>query len=280
MDRVLLIAGNTFRAVISKRALYIWAAAVVLMFLRSAGAIFVRTQDEKFMAFLRANAISGSLEWWSLLCIAAAIFLGAGAVASEVTTKTIVTVLARPIRRWELLVGRWVGLSAFCVVTLAIGIGLALMLARYLGIDVGWSALAMAATLTAASMVLYGGVALALSGFVSAGLAGALTVLLAFMPPLVRFLVDDPGAVRHRIGVTLDYVVPPGYESRYAGVAWAPPVMPNFRGMPARPNTPPATPPVIDYPADRSRTGTMLAYAAVYFAVGCVLFSRRDVKLG
>ena len=282
MDRILLVARNGFRGVMSKRALYIWAAAVVLMFLRSAPAIFVNPQDERIVAFMRASAISGSLDLWGYLCIAAAIFLGSGAIASEVTSKTIVTVLARPIRRWELLVGRWVGLSAFGIVTLGIGVGLALALARYLRIDVGWSALGMAATLTTVAVVLYGGIALALSAQASSGVAGGLTVLLVFMPPLVKILQDDARPTRHRIGVVLNYVVPPGYETLYSGVAWAPPpVFQGFRGRgPAPPTFRAAAPPVIDYPAERSKTGKMLAYAAAYFAVGCALFSRRDIRLG
>ena len=32
--------------------------------------------------------------------------------------------------------------------------------------------------------------------------------------------------------------------------------------------------------AERIRTWKMLAYAAAYFAAGCALFSRRDIKLG
>lgn len=282
MDRVLLIARNTFRGVMSKRAVYIWGAAVLFMLLNSARAIFGTFDDPRMLAFVRANAISTSLSLWSYLCIAAAIFLGSGAVASEITSKTIITVLARPIRRWELLVGRWLGLSAFGIVTLAIGVGLALLLARYLGIEVGWSALGMAAALTVAATVLYAGVALALSGLASAGIAGALTVLLVFMPALVNVLLDDPGPVRHRVGVMLGYVVPPQYQTLYSGVAWAPlPLPPNFRGRAPGAQTPPTqAPPVIDYPAERTRTWKMLAYAAAYFVAGCALFSRRDIKLG
>lgn len=276
MGRVLLIARNTVRGILSKRALYIWAAAVVLMFLRSAPAIFNRSDDERLLAFLRANAISGSLEVWALLCIASAIFLGAVAVASEIASKTIVTVLARPIRRWELLLGKWLGILAFCVVTLGIGVALAMALARYLVIDVDLDVLGIAMVSTVAGIVLYGGVATALSASSASGVAAALTILLAFMQPLINMLLDDPGWLRNRVGVTLDYVVLPPYQGRYNGVTWAPPPLPrNFRGP-----EPPRRPPSIDYAAERQRSAQQVGYAGAYFLLGCALFSKRDLKLG
>ena len=276
MERVLLIARNTLRGVMSRKVIYIWGAAILLMFLRSSPALFMRNPNEAMMAYVRANAITGSLDMWGYLCIAAAMFLGAGSIPSEVSTRTIVTVLARPIRRWELLLGKWIGISAFCILTLAIGVALALFLARYLGINVSWRPLGYAALGTSAAVVLFGGVALVLSSFGSAGVAGALTVLLAFMPTLINVLIDDPGRIRHGTGVVLDYLVPPQYGSSYASVAWAPfPVMPNFRGpQPSRQQ------PVMDYDAERTRAWQSLAYGSVYFGIGCALFSRRDVKLG
>ena len=94
------------------------------MFLRSGPALFT-SQGTEMATFLRANAVSGSLDLWSYLCLAAAIYLGATSVSTDLRTKTIITVLARPVRRWELLIGKWLGLSAFCLVTLGLGAVLA-----------------------------------------------------------------------------------------------------------------------------------------------------------
>src|SRR5687768_20469 len=101
MVRILLVAGNVFRGTMSRRAVYIWGAAVLLMLLRSAPAIFM-SGEPAIIHYIRATAVSGALDMWAVLCIGAAVLLGAGSVASEIVTKTIVTVLARPIRRWEL----------------------------------------------------------------------------------------------------------------------------------------------------------------------------------
>jgi hypothetical protein len=228
------------------------------------------------MAFLRANAVSGSLDLWSYLCMAAAIYLGATSVSTDLRTKTIITVLARPVRRWELLVGKWVGLSAFCVVTLGLGIVLAFGLSRYLGVNIEGHVLAISATRTIAGIVLFTGIAAALSTSGSAPVAVAVTMFVAIVPSLIQPLRDDPSPTYQRIGRALDVVVPPGYQSNYNGVVWAPfPIPQNIR---ARAPQAMRQRPTVDYGEQQKHTAETVGYAGVYFAIGCVLFGRRDLK--
>ena len=273
--RVLLIARNAFRAIMSKRAIYIWSAAVVLMFMRSAPAIFM-DGEPPFMQFVRANAVAGAMDLWALLCIGAAVLLGAGSVAGEITSRTIVTLLARPVHRSEVLLGKWIGVTAFAVLSLAIGVALDLMIAGYLGIDVQRKVMAIAVTHTIAAIVLLGGFAVALSGGGSAVLAAAITVLLVALPGLVVELVDHPKTMTRAIGKTIDAMIPPGYDSLYDGTTWAPfPRRANARGpVMERPR------PTVDYQGERKEVYTNLAYAGVYFLLGCAFFTRKDVNLG
>lgn len=274
MARILLVARNAFRAVMSRRALYVWSAAVVLMFLRSAPAIFLRADDPR-LRYIRANAIAGSLETWAVLCIGAAILLGAASIAGEITTKTIVTVIARPIHRWELMAGKWIGVTAFCLLSLAIGLALHVALARYLGIDIAGRTLAIAVAQTIAAIVLFGGFAVATSAFGSAPLAVSFTILLTFMPGLIQVLKEDPGPIRRRTGQVLGVMTPPGYDSLYRGVAWAPyPAAPNAR-VPRQF----VEPPPVDYPLQRKNLAENMSFAGVYFLIGCAFFTRRDLKL-
>ena len=120
------------------------------------------------------------------------------------------------------------------------------------------------------------GIGLVLSVPLTTAVAASLTVLVAFMPPLIGLLINHPERAQQRAGAVLKWVVPPGYTSHYLGTAWAPfPVPPNFRGR-----VPDRRPPEIDYPLQRRESALTLAYAAVYFVGACALFSRRDVKIG
>jgi ABC-type Na+ efflux pump permease subunit len=263
----------------SQKALYMWAFAVVIMFLRSGPALFAGDRPPEFLAFIRANAVSGSLDVWSYLCMAAAIYLGATSIASELRAKTIITVLSHPIRRWEMLIGKWIGVSAFCIVTLGIGVALAYGLSRYLDVTMDAGVLAISVTRTVVGIVLFTAIATAVSTTGSAPVAVAITMFVAIVPQLIEPLRDDPSPTYHRIGVGLDALVPPGYESNYDGVVWAPLPMPqNVRGT-----IPPTLArlrnrPEVDFAEQRKQTAQTAAYAGVYFLLGCVLFTRRDLK--
>lgn len=276
MNHIVLVAKNAFRGVMSQRALYMWGFAVVIMFLRSGPALFAGDRPPEMLAFLRANAVSGSLDLWSYLCLAGAIYLGATSMSSELHSKRIITVLSHPIRRWEMLIGKWIGLSAFCVVTLAIGVALGFGLARYLGVNIEADVLAISATRTIAGIVLFTGIATAISTTGSAPVAVAITMFVAVVPGLIQPLRDDPSPTYQRIGTALDVVVPPGFDSNYNGVVWAPmPVPPQFRDR-----MPPSVRrrPTVDYAEQRKLTGETAAYAGVYFLLGCLAFARRDLK--
>ena len=276
MARILLVAGNVFRGVMSKRALYVWAAAVLLMLLRSGPAIFFSIDNPRAQAFVRANAISSALDTWAMLALAAAIFLGSASVAGEMSNKTISTVLARPIRRWEFVVGHWLGVTLFSVVSLVIGLVLAVGLSWYMGIEIDRGRAAMALAQTLGGIMLYAAIGVGLGANVSVALAAAVSVLLVFLAPIVPILVADERPWQHYPGVVLDYATPPGYTSHYEGISWAePPVAANPRAAP-RPRPRPA----IDYEAARTRLFTNVAYGAAYFLAACVFFTRRDVKLG
>ena len=276
MTHILLVAKNAFRAVMSQRALYMWGFAVVIMFLRSGPALFSQNRAPDFMAFIRANAVSGSLDIWSYFCLAGAVYLGASSIATELHSKRIITVLSHPVRRWELMVGKWLGVCAFGVVTLAIGIALGYGLSRYLEVNIDTDVLAISVTRTIGGIVLFAGLATAVSTSGSTPVAVAITMFVAVIPGLIQPLRDDPSPTYQRIGAALDAFVPPGYESNYNGVVWAPmPVPPQFRDrMPAAVRQRPT----VDYSEQRKRIAETGAYAGAYFLIGCVFFTRRDLK--
>ena len=275
MIRIGLVAGNVFRGILSKRALYVWAAAIVLMLLRSGPAIFFSEQNQPLAAFVRANAISGALDSWAILAMAAAIFLGAASVGGEMTNKTISTVLARPIRRWEFLVGHWLGVTFFSLISLAIGLVLGAGLAWYFGIEIDRGRAAIALAQTIGGSMLFAAIGVGLGANTSVALAAAVSVLLVFLPPVVTLLSNDPKPWQHYSGVVIDYLTPPGYTSHYQGIAWAdPPVAANLRARRQFQR------PAVDYADARKRLFTNLGYGALYFLAGCLFFTRRDIRLG
>jgi ABC-type transport system involved in multi-copper enzyme maturation permease subunit len=108
--RVVPIATNTFREAVRDRVLYNLVAFAVLM----AGAAVLVGQISINME--RLVVINLGLAAVSLFGVVIAIFIGIGLVSKEIEKRTLYTVLSRPVRRWEFIVGKFLGLTGTLVV--------------------------------------------------------------------------------------------------------------------------------------------------------------------
>ena len=272
MRRIFLLTKNAFRGMLHARSLYLWVLAAVLIALRLLPLILIPNprvpagltpaMQARLAELIRnrtPNTLAGGLNEWSLLCIVFGILVGATAVSKEINSKTIITTLARPVERWELLFGKWIAIQLFAVASLAIGVALFEAAATYFQVpfsSIVWIGVAHALVAT----VLYSGIAIAVSTVLSPTLSGAIAVLAAFLPGLISFLLEDTDRVRHAFGVVLDYVVPPGYSNLYTIAVRA--------GA------------VVDYSAQYKSLLENLGYSAIFFVIGCVMFRRRELQLG
>jgi Cu-processing system permease protein len=109
-SRILHIATNTFREAVRDRVLYNLIAFAVLM---SGAAILV---GQISFGIERLVVINLGLTAVSLFGTVIAIFIGIGLVSKEIDKRTLYTVLSRPVRRWEFIVGKFFGLSGTLVV--------------------------------------------------------------------------------------------------------------------------------------------------------------------
>jgi ABC-type transport system involved in multi-copper enzyme maturation permease subunit len=118
------IASNTFREAVRDRVLYNLIAFALLL---SGAAIFV---GQISIDIEKLVVINLGLTAVSLFGIVIAIFIGIGLVSKEIDKRTLYTVLSRPVRRWEFIVGKYFGLAGTLVVNtffMAIGVFAALL---------------------------------------------------------------------------------------------------------------------------------------------------------
>ncbi len=117
--RIVHIASNTFREAVRDRVLYNLIAFALLL---SGAAIFV---GQISIEIERLVVVNLGLTAVSLFGIVIAIFIGIGLVSKEIEKRTLYTVLSRPVRRWEFIIGKFFGLAATLVVNtffMAIGV--------------------------------------------------------------------------------------------------------------------------------------------------------------
>jgi ABC-type transport system involved in multi-copper enzyme maturation permease subunit len=122
--RILHIASNTFREAVRDRVLYNLIAFALLL---SGAAILV---GQISINIERLVVVNLGLTSVSLFGVVIAIFIGIGLVSKEIEKRTLYTVLSRPVRRWEFIVGKFFGLAGTLVVNtffMAIGVFAALL---------------------------------------------------------------------------------------------------------------------------------------------------------
>jgi ABC-type transport system involved in multi-copper enzyme maturation permease subunit len=116
--RIMHIASNTCREAIRDRVLYNLIAFALLL---SGAAIFV---GQISIGIERLVVVNLGLTAVSLFGVVIAIFIGIGLVSKEIEKRTLYTVLSRPVRRWEFIVGKFFGLAGTLVVnTFFMGLG-------------------------------------------------------------------------------------------------------------------------------------------------------------
>jgi len=122
-SRIVHIASNTFREAVRDRVLYNLIGFALLL---SGAAVLV---GQISIDIEKLVVINLGLTAVSLFGVVIAIFIGIGLVSKEIEKRTLYTVLSRPVRRWEFIVGKFFGLSGTLVVNtffMAIGVFAAL----------------------------------------------------------------------------------------------------------------------------------------------------------
>src|ERR1041385_2657203 len=103
-SRVSAITWNTFREAVRDRVLYNLVLFVLLLVVSAPLFSQISIGLEKLML------VNVGLSSISLFGVIIAIFIGIGLVSKEIEKKTLYTILSRPVRRWEFIVGKYLGL--------------------------------------------------------------------------------------------------------------------------------------------------------------------------
>lgn len=124
-SRLSAITLNTFREAVRDRVLYNLVLFVLLLVASAPVISQISIGMEKLML------VNLGLSSISLFGVVIAIFVGIGLVSKEIEKKTLYTILSRPVRRWEFIAGKYLGLLLTLVVNAAlmtVGFYLALLI--------------------------------------------------------------------------------------------------------------------------------------------------------
>lgn len=174
IDRVRTIAFNTFREAVRDRVLY---NLIVFALIMVASALVFGQISFGTERLIMVNLGLAAITTFGVVI---AIFIGIGLVSKEIEKKTLYTVLSRPVRRWEFIVGKFFGLSTTLVVNtffMAVGFFAALLLlVRHFQRADGWIVAAL--WFIVLQFVIVTAIALLFSSFSSPLLSAVFTLAL------------------------------------------------------------------------------------------------------
>src|SRR3989304_2739507 len=113
MKRIWSVAHNTFIEAIRDRVLFSLILFAFVMILSSL--IFASISAEQYNKIVKDLGLTAI----SLIGIMISIFLGMGLVYKEIEKKTVYNIFSKPIRRYEFIVGKYLGLSFTLLVNTA-----------------------------------------------------------------------------------------------------------------------------------------------------------------
>jgi ABC-type transport system involved in multi-copper enzyme maturation permease subunit len=262
------IAINVFRESVRDKVLYNLVLFAILLI----GASYLlgqltAGQDVKIIKDLGLSAVS-------LFGLFIAVFIGIGLVSKEVERRSIYSLLSKPIRRHQLLLGKYIGLTLTLVVNVSIMAAALYAVLGYMSwgftpeVQRAWDAPALdpallkAVGLILVELMLVTSIALFFSTFSTPILSAAFTfglfVVGHFSSDLRNFqdVVDSPGAARLA-----------------RGLYW---VLPNLAPFDVKADV------VHGISVPARYIGLTIAYAALYITmllvISSLIFSRRDFK--
>lgn len=258
MRNIRAVAANTFREAVRDRVLYnlVFFALLMMGAAILVGQISIGIEQEVIVS-LGLSAIS-------VIGILIAVFLGVALVSKEMDKRTLYALLAKPVKRWEFLLGKFFGLvMTLAVNTAAMALGLyaALLTVKH-PLERADAYILAAVYLIWLKLAIIVALALLFSCFTTqflailftAGLYGA--GLFATDLRTVRAINIDPSSLRLVRGVS--YLIPNFQNFDVMGAVV------HGHGVPA------------------GFVGQATIYAAVYIAIvlagAAVVFSRRNLK--
>ncbi len=114
MRKIYAIAVNTFKEAIRDRILYLFLVFALLMILCSRIiSLLTIGSEEKIIKDLGISAIN-------VFSVLIAVFVGVGLVFKEIEKKTIYTVVSKPIKRYQFIIGKYFGLVVTILINMVI----------------------------------------------------------------------------------------------------------------------------------------------------------------
>jgi ABC-type transport system involved in multi-copper enzyme maturation permease subunit len=258
VSRVGIVAWNTFREAVRDRVLYNLVFFALLMI---ASAVLV---GEISIGIEQIVIVSLGLSAISVIGLLMAVFIGVSLVSKEMDKRTLYALLAKPVRRWEFLLGKFGGLLLTLTVnTAAMAAGLFVALAYVKHPLTRTDALVLLAVYF---ILLKLALVVALALLFSCYTTPLLAILFTAGLYIAGLFVNEMRTVHSQ---TIS-------QATQSFLRWLSYVLPNFENFDVMASAAHGRP--IPAPFVALNTAYALLYCAIVLIAASAVFSRRDLK--
>ncbi len=264
LHRIVAIASNTFRETVRDKILYNLILFALIMILSSIllGQLTLGN-EEKIILDLGLSSIS-------IFGMLIAIFIGIGLVHKELEKRTVYALLAKPVHRYELILGKYLGLLFTLLVNVSVmtaGLELALLYTGKIGLG-GYLRVLPAVFLIFLSLALTTALALLFSTFSTPALSALFTFFLWIIGHFGKDLQQFGSLAKSTLASWLCRVL-----------SYVLPNLQNFSLIDSRGILGSAGSTIaINAPAIAGSTAYAILYCAAVLSLSVVVFMRRDFK--
>ncbi|MGK7371719.1 MAG: ABC transporter permease subunit, partial [Candidatus Halalkalibacterium sp. M3_1C_030] len=212
MNTVRLLAFNTAGYLMARKTIYVlFFITLVVLFATGADLYSIfnsdPSTDPKALLSKQASILSRMFSSWSVLTTLASIIAAAGVVYADIKSKIVLGVLAKPVSRWQYLLGKWFGVLLFFYGFLAVGLAIVTVLMLF------WDITFTSVFLTGAfhqviKLTVYSAIAFTLSLFIAPILAGGISFIFFAFGSLFEQLMESDMWWASWLGSVLYYVQP------------------------------------------------------------------------
>ncbi|BAY79868.1 ABC-2 type transporter (plasmid) [Nostoc linckia NIES-25] len=192
--KIFVLAKNVFQEVIRDRILYIigFYALILAVAFGTLPEFSAATEDKIFLDFGMAamNAIG----------LIVTIFVGTGLVNKEIEKRTVLVLIAKPVSRSEIIVGKYLGLSAVLAVLIATMTAIYLLFLQFGNIARPTASILIAAIFLFLQLSLMTAAAIAFGVFTASLVATILTFAVYLMGNITQDLVQL-GRLSRNLGI-------------------------------------------------------------------------------
>lgn len=204
--RLRLVAGTVLTEAIRRREIYVIVIVTIgLLIAASWVRLFQIAELHKFYHEI-------SLKVMSVATAVTTVVLAARQLPREFERRTIYTIMAKPLARWEFLLGKWLGVVGAGLFCLALFMAVFAAGTLVAGASIGWRVFAQFVYMQALAVALLAALAFLLSMLMGLDAAITTTLLLyllgAVLTNAMIIVYDFVGAAGRAVLTILNYVVP------------------------------------------------------------------------